>query len=158
MFLLVSFTDCEIHRARNKPKGPSRSFEVEDSSPRPVWPPGPEDSFNIPKQEYNQNENERDSIHTQSGYKIVWMYSLISATLVGLSGIFPLLVIPLDAGDSLKIGGNILLLMIHSDFVVTAPVGLTFFNIYTSTCNERAWLWGTVVKCFESTTQIFLFS
>lgn len=32
-------------------------------------------------------------------------YSLVSAALVGLSGIFPLLVIPLQAGPSLKHGG-----------------------------------------------------
>ena len=35
-----------------------------------------------------------------------WIYSLISATLVGLSGIFPLVVIPLEAGKGLKKGGE----------------------------------------------------
>jgi hypothetical protein len=35
----------------------------------------------------------------------VWMYSLISAGLVGLSGIFPLLIIPLEVGEALKRGG-----------------------------------------------------
>lgn len=36
------------------------------------------------------------------------VYSLISCTLVGLSGIFPLIVIPLEAGPSLKHGGKIM--------------------------------------------------
>ncbi|KAK6174745.1 hypothetical protein SNE40_017966 [Patella caerulea] len=35
-----------------------------------------------------------------------WCYSLLSAVLVGLSGIFPLLVIPIEAGPSLKQGGK----------------------------------------------------
>ncbi len=35
-----------------------------------------------------------------------WIYSMISATLVGLSGIFPLLVIPLEAGRALRKGGE----------------------------------------------------
>lgn len=36
----------------------------------------------------------------------VWIYSLTSAGLVGLSGIFPLLVIPLEVGEALKRGGQ----------------------------------------------------
>ena len=34
-----------------------------------------------------------------------WVFSMISASLVGLSGIFPLLVIPLEAGKALRKGG-----------------------------------------------------
>lgn len=36
----------------------------------------------------------------------VWLYSILGAIVVGLSGIFPLLVIPLEAGPSLKHGGK----------------------------------------------------
>ena len=36
----------------------------------------------------------------------VWVYSVIASILVGLSGIFPLLVIPMEAGPALKHGGN----------------------------------------------------
>ena len=36
----------------------------------------------------------------------IWTYSIIAASLVGLSGIFPLLVIPMEAGPALKHGGK----------------------------------------------------
>jgi len=36
----------------------------------------------------------------------VWCYSIGGAILVGLSGIFPLLVIPIEAGPALKRGGK----------------------------------------------------
>ena len=35
-----------------------------------------------------------------------WVYATISAMLVGLSGIFPLLVIPIEAGKALRKGGK----------------------------------------------------
>jgi len=35
-----------------------------------------------------------------------WVYSICGAILVGLTGIFPLLVIPMEAGPSLKHGGR----------------------------------------------------
>lgn len=34
-----------------------------------------------------------------------WFFSILGSTAVGLSGIFPLMVIPLDGGDNLKSGG-----------------------------------------------------
>lgn len=36
----------------------------------------------------------------------IWAYSLLSSVLVGLSGIFPLLVIPLESGCALRHGGK----------------------------------------------------
>ena len=36
----------------------------------------------------------------------VWAYSVTAAILVGLSGIFPLLVIPMESGPALKHGGK----------------------------------------------------
>ena len=35
-----------------------------------------------------------------------WIFSLIGSMLVGLSGIFPLLVIPVEDGEKLKFGGK----------------------------------------------------
>lgn len=35
-----------------------------------------------------------------------WIFSLIGSSLVGLSGIFPLLVIPVEDGENLKVGGE----------------------------------------------------
>jgi hypothetical protein len=36
----------------------------------------------------------------------VWLYSILASIAVGLSGIFPLLVIPIEAGPALKHGGK----------------------------------------------------
>jgi len=36
----------------------------------------------------------------------IWAYSVIASALVGLSGIFPLLVIPLETGEALRRGGE----------------------------------------------------
>ena len=36
----------------------------------------------------------------------IWMFSIIGTVLVGLSGLFPLLVIPLESGPALKHGGE----------------------------------------------------
>lgn len=35
-----------------------------------------------------------------------WVFSLLGSALVGLSGIFPLFIIPIDEGADLKHGGN----------------------------------------------------
>jgi len=42
----------------------------------------------------------------------VWTYSVIASALVGLSGIFPLLVIPLEAGEALRRGGEYIFLRV----------------------------------------------
>ena len=36
----------------------------------------------------------------------IWAYSIISSAVVGLSGIFPLVVIPLETGEALRRGGE----------------------------------------------------
>lgn len=35
-----------------------------------------------------------------------WFFSLVGSVMVGLTGVFPLLVIPADAGADIKNGGN----------------------------------------------------
>lgn len=35
-----------------------------------------------------------------------WIFSMLGSAMVGLSGVFPLLVIPIDDGANLKNGGN----------------------------------------------------
>lgn len=35
-----------------------------------------------------------------------WLFSVIGSTIIGLSGIFPLLVIPIEEGANLKSGGK----------------------------------------------------
>lgn len=122
-FAILTLCSCEIHRARNNPKGPNRVPSRVDSSPRPVWPPGSDDSFRVMKEEaISQNEG---IVSISSNDRFVWFYSLVSAALVGLSGIFPLVIIPLDSGESLKRGGKkrknniffVICLIFHSIFL-----------------------------------------
>jgi len=59
---------------------------------------------------YHKTHHSRDSLETPEKavnmYPVeTWIYALISAGLVGLSGIFPLVVIPLDAEKLLEEGG-----------------------------------------------------
>ena len=37
-----------------------------------------------------------------------WLFSLLGSAMVGLSGVFPLLVIPIDEAADLKHGGNVI--------------------------------------------------
>ena len=48
-----------------------------------------------------------EALQSAGGHsKKTWLYATISAMLVGLSGIFPLLVIPIEAGKALREGGK----------------------------------------------------
>lgn len=38
-----------------------------------------------------------------------WLFSLLGSTLIGLTGIFPLFIIPIEEGANLRTGGNIFL-------------------------------------------------
>ncbi|XP_050397992.1 zinc transporter ZIP13 [Patella vulgata] len=58
-----------------------------------------------------------------------WCYSLFSAVLVGLSGIFPLLVIPIEAGPSLKHGAAATRLKLLLSFAVGALLGDVFLHL-----------------------------
>ena len=73
-----------IHRAKNAKKATT------GARPLPLDNPGPSPEDMIP-----------------SGHSTeTWVYATISAMLVGLSGIFPLLVIPIEAGKALRKGGK----------------------------------------------------
>lgn len=88
--LLIVKTDGEIHRTKSttsktlsKSKVHSRNLDVAERSG------------------YNSN-----MLESERSLTVIWGYSLLGSVLVGLSGIFPLLVIPLEAGPSLKHGGK----------------------------------------------------
>lgn len=74
--LLASVVSAEIHRAKTRPKP---AIHRHSQLTEPVKPG-----------------------HSRE----TWILSMISALLVGLSGIFPLLVIPLEAGKALRKGGK----------------------------------------------------
>lgn len=48
----------------------------------------------------------------------VWFCSLVGSIAVGLSGIFPLLVIPIEAGTTLKTEGESLIMLVLHAFVI----------------------------------------
>ena len=93
--LVVGLVQSEIHRAKTlRPKsGPKNGVRgsVEESTEE-----GASWSADHP-------HNLEKTGHASE----TWLYSIISAILVGLSGIFPLLVVPLEAGASLKKGGKL---------------------------------------------------
>ena len=55
----------------------------------------------------NHNPDPTEAVQLVGGHsRETWVYATISAMLVGLSGIFPLLVIPIEAGKALRKGGK----------------------------------------------------
>ena len=87
LLLLVAATSAEIHRAKTKPKLSSQ----------------------------NRHTNSAHESTTPEGHsRETWIMTVISALLVGLSGIFPLLVIPLETGKALKKGGECCVAALYS--------------------------------------------
>lgn len=41
-------------------------------------------------------------------FDYTWLFSLLGSTMIGLTGIFPLLVIPIEEGADIKTGGNMI--------------------------------------------------
>jgi hypothetical protein len=106
LLTITSSSIAEIHRAKSissKPHHAGRSaaikhrlIQAQQLQASTYW--------NVTRlidvfQEWLQSITDNDRFN-------VWSYSLLSAGLVGLSGIFPLLVIPLEAGEALKRGGK----------------------------------------------------
>ena len=88
--LAFGLVQSEIHRAKTlRAKSAVKSGRRLDSDAAPPRP--------------DQPHRGAEGGHSSE----TWIYSLLSASLIGLSGVFPLLVIPLEAGDSLKTGGKL---------------------------------------------------
>lgn len=146
-------SSAEIHRAKNirqhKPRRPV--FNDEDSSP-----PGdryPFDDHNIPSDVANPYTEQDphfpslpDVAKSKHGYDgTTWFYSLISAALVGLSGIFPLLIIRINDveesgkgsvtigdGEGKEFGGGARLRLLLS-FAVGGLLGDVFLHLLPET-------------------------
>lgn len=58
-----------------------------------------------------------------------WLYSLLGSTMVGLTGIFPLFVIPIDEGADLKTGASAGTLKILLSFAVGGLLGDVFLHL-----------------------------
>ncbi|KAL8570412.1 hypothetical protein ACOMHN_035830 [Nucella lapillus] len=74
----------------------------------------------------------------------VWMYSIVGAILVGFSGILPLLILPIEAGPSLRHGAPAARLKLMLSFAVGSLLGDVFCHLlpeiwnYLDTSDHRA--------------------
>lgn len=98
--LLLTFTICvvligqsngEIHRAKS-PHIKSNSRNTRTTSA----------DSNVA----HNFEETSDIMEDERGRYEVWIYSICGSIAVGLSGIFPLLIIPIESGPALKHGGK----------------------------------------------------
>ncbi|XP_070212114.1 zinc transporter ZIP13-like [Littorina saxatilis] len=65
----------------------------------------------------------------------VWIYSILGAILVGLSGILPLLIMPIEAGPSLKHGAPAARLKLMLSFAVGSLLGDVFCHLLPEVWN-----------------------
>ncbi|XP_069140208.1 zinc transporter ZIP13-like [Argopecten irradians] len=104
--LLISLTDGEIHRAKTSHKSGGRGSRDIDVAKENLA----DDMFG--SQEFN-----------------TWIYAICASVLVGLSGIFPLLVIPIEAGPALKHGAAANKLKLLLSFAVGGLLGDVFLHL-----------------------------
>ena len=64
--------------------------------------------------------------------KEAWLYSIPATILVGMCGIFPLLVIPVEAGHALREGGELLCVLRRNNFSVRARIR---YDIWVKNCH-----------------------
>lgn len=122
--MLLTFTICviligqsngEIHRAKSPHIKPNGKFTRTTAAESNVAENFRETSDNIMDVERNTYE--------------VWIYSICGSIAVGLSGIFPLLVIPIEAGPSLKHGAAANKLKLLLSFAVGGLLGDVFLHL-----------------------------
>ncbi|XP_078668398.1 zinc transporter ZIP13-like [Branchiostoma floridae x Branchiostoma belcheri] len=110
VLLIVAAVGCqaEIHRA--KPQRPQRA-QLEST-----------------RQDLSESEDGGRPEH-------VWLYSFLGSVAVGMCGVFPLLVIPLEAGPALRKGAHAGRLKLMLSFAVGALLGDVFLHLL-----PEAWL------------------
>ncbi|XP_076669439.1 zinc transporter Zip99C isoform X1 [Andrena cerasifolii] len=72
-----------------------------------------------------------------------WLFSLLGSTMIGLTGIFPLLVIPIDEGADLKTGDSAGTLRILLSFAVGGLLGDVFMHLLPEAWGSYAVKTGT---------------
>ena len=93
-FILIGLSHGEIHRAKS-PHIKSNGRNTRTTSA---------------ESNVAENFKERSGTGSMDGERNiyeVWTYSVCGSIAVGLSGIFPLLIIPIEAGPALKHGGKL---------------------------------------------------
>ena len=64
--------------------------------------------------------------------KEAWLYSIPATILVGMCGIFPLLVIPVEAGHALREGGELFCVLWRNNFSVRARI---WYDLLVKSCH-----------------------
>lgn len=96
--IYVTLSHTKIHRVKaNLPKYGLKISNVKDAS----YVAGKLDALGTDIKQKEVIEKAMIDVKLET-----WLYSIFGAILVGLSGIFPLLVIPLEAGPALRHGGE----------------------------------------------------
>lgn len=109
VLLQIALTSQEIHRAKtNSPKSTAKQGRVNY---------------------FDAAADSKNSEVMQEFRSEVWAYSVIASVLVGLSGIFPLLVIPMEAGPALKHGAAAAKLKLLLSFAVGGLLGDVFLHL-----------------------------
>ncbi|XP_059173974.1 zinc transporter ZIP13-like isoform X2 [Physella acuta] len=123
----IHLTNGEIHRAKSTPLKSVKRAEDSTLGLR---------DFDTVSDVAKMNE-EGLPVHDGGGESIliprqtyeIWIYSILAAILVGLSGIFPLLVIPLESGQALKHGAPAKKLRLMLSFAVGSLLGDVFLHL-----------------------------
>lgn len=119
--VFVTVSNSEIHRA--KPNGLKNGVKSSGLN-EPSYVAEISDDFE--EQELLKTSKKIAMLDTKAG---IWLCSIFGAMLVGLSGIFPLLVIPLEAGPALKHGAAAARLKLLLSFAVGGLLGDVFLHL-----------------------------
>ncbi|CAL1526264.1 unnamed protein product [Lymnaea stagnalis] len=132
IFIHLHLTNGEIHRAKSNPlknvkraSASSLSFsDLEaDTDVAKMLEQG------ILQQDDAGGGTIHEIVDTSRNTYEIWIFSILAAILVGLSGIFPLLVIPLESGQALKHGEPAKKLRLMLSFAVGSLLGDVFLHL-----------------------------
>lgn len=135
----LATTHAEIHRARAGYKTTAKRSSHEQSSEADVavgseMPTNIEETMDIGVESHSASVHLLEAEEFRTGYG-VWIYSIAGSILVGFSGILPLLIMPIEAGPSLKHGAPAARLKLMLSFAVGSLLGDVFCHLLPEVWN-----------------------
>ncbi|XP_076461164.1 zinc transporter ZIP13-like [Babylonia areolata] len=127
---ILALTQGEIHRAKSTAyKSPKRASNARDQSV----------DVAVDREMPASAEAEEAAVKLLAeenfGSSDVWIYSIVGAILVGSSGILPLLILPIEAGPSLRHGAPAARLKLMLSFAVGSLLGDVFCHLLPEVWN-----------------------
>ncbi|XP_045189389.2 zinc transporter ZIP13-like [Mercenaria mercenaria] len=119
--IYVTVSNSEIHRA--KPNGQKYGVKSSYSQDESYVA----ETLDILEEDTLSEDTEKRTMYDSK--LETWIFSIFGAMLVGLSGIFPLLVIPIEAGPALKHGAAAARLKLLLSFAVGGLLGDVFLHL-----------------------------